>query len=100
MRLTEAEVDTIRKAADDRFGPDARVYLFGSRTDDAVRGGDIDLYIELDRPLPDRILTAARFHADLMFALGEQKIDVVVRDSTVPLQDIHRAARENGIALT
>lgn len=43
---TEA-IEIIRSAERQVSGADARVYLFGSRTDDAGRGGDIDLYIEL-----------------------------------------------------
>ena len=52
MRLTPSESQTIAGLARESFGPQTRVFLFGSRTDDAARGGDIDLYIEttLDTP--------------------------------------------------
>ena len=52
MRLTSSEAQTIAGLARERFGSQTRVFLFGSRTDDAARGGDIDLYIEttLDTP--------------------------------------------------
>jgi predicted nucleotidyltransferase len=46
MRLTEAEIDVIRGAVRARFGADSAIWLFGSRLDNAVRGGDIDLYVE------------------------------------------------------
>lgn len=46
MRLTQAQVDTIRTLTARELGPDSRIWLFGSRTDDAARGGDIDLYVE------------------------------------------------------
>ena len=100
MRLTEHECAVIREAARRRFGADARVFLFGSRTDDSARGGDIDLYIELDRPLDGRVTTAAAFEADLIWALGDQHVDVVVRDPETPDQPIHQVARRRGIALT
>lgn len=41
MRLDSKTRVEIREAAERFFGAD--VYLFGSRTDDARRGGDIDL---------------------------------------------------------
>ena len=46
MRLTTSQIETIRQAARQNFGAGASVWLFGSRVDDARRGGDVDLYIE------------------------------------------------------
>lgn len=47
MRLSEGVTRKILEAARPSFG-DAPVYLFGSRIDDAARGGDIDLAVETD----------------------------------------------------
>jgi len=44
MRLSNDSMLTIKQAVTLIFGKDAKVYLFGSRTDDAKKGGDIDLY--------------------------------------------------------
>ena len=44
MRLTEAERNSIRTIIF-HLDPEAQIYLFGSRTDDKKRGGDIDLLI-------------------------------------------------------
>jgi hypothetical protein len=46
MRLTNTQIDIIRKATSQNFGEDALVWPFGSRLDDTKRGGDVDLYFE------------------------------------------------------
>jgi predicted nucleotidyltransferase len=46
MRLNDQQRSIIRTAVTENFGAGANVWLFGSRVDDAARGGDIDLYIE------------------------------------------------------
>jgi predicted nucleotidyltransferase len=46
MRLSAAEVAYIKATIVECFGARSRVLLFGSRADDAKRGGDIDLYVE------------------------------------------------------
>ena len=58
----------------------ARVLLFGSHTDDARRGGDIDLLLEpptpVDAPLAADLST--RLAARLYRLIGERRIDIVV----------------------
>ena len=45
MRLTPWERSTIRDTVRTVAGSGARVRLFGSRTDDSARSGDIDLLV-------------------------------------------------------
>ena len=45
MRLSRKEIETILKVANEIYGKGVKVYLFGSRTDDNKRGGDIDLLL-------------------------------------------------------
>lgn len=45
MRLTPEEQTRIKAIVAEVFGADARLMLFGSRVDDAKRGGDVDLYV-------------------------------------------------------
>ena len=101
MRLTPEEIATIRHAARIHFGQDAKVWLFGSRVDDAKRGGDIDLYVETDLHHPtDLLKREINLKLELDERLGEQKIDIVVRPRTSELAlPIHRVARETGIEL-
>ena len=77
MRLTPHEVEAIKAAAREVFGPTAVVRVFGSRADDAKRGGDLDLYLEVDSggwslrrrepvPRPDRGAPLTSCHVDLV----------------------------------
>ena len=44
MRLSKAEIQAIRDVIH-QYDPDAQIRLFGSRLNDELRGGDIDLMI-------------------------------------------------------
>lgn len=50
MRLTPAQIDTIKSTTTSVLGEGVRVTLFGSRLNDQQRGGDVDLYVEVPRP--------------------------------------------------
>ena len=80
MRITLQDVAAIRRVTAEVAGPDARVMRFGSRTRDDLRGGDIDLLIELLRPTSDKLSVLLRAGAKLQFEIGERKIDVLVID--------------------
>lgn len=99
MRLTPAEINAIRQTAREHFGRDVRVWLFGSRIDDMLKGGDIDLLVETTHPLADRLMRAARMNAALQLTIGEQKIDIIAVDPSVISQRIHMNARKQGIQL-
>ena len=76
MRLTNQYIDLIRKTAARYFGDNAHVYLFGSRVQDNLKGGDIDLLVSTDEykmTFNNKVL----FLVDLKKQLGDQKIDVV-----------------------
>ena len=60
MRLTLNYRDIIVTTAKQMLGDDAMVWLFGSRTDDTQKGGDIDLYIETNTLLENRTASANR----------------------------------------
>jgi predicted nucleotidyltransferase len=83
MRVSDRERSAIREAVARHFGADARVLLFGSRTDDDRRGGDIDLYVETDLAPAEANRAKLLTIADVQLAIGEQKIDLVVS----PLMD-------------
>ncbi|MDM7322287.1 MAG: nucleotidyltransferase domain-containing protein [Gammaproteobacteria bacterium] len=101
MRLTAEQAAIIRHSARASFGPLTRVWLFGSRVDDAQRGGDIDLLIQPPPPWPgdaDILRRKIDFLVQLERQLGERKIDVIIEhpEDTRP---IVRIAHETGIEL-
>ena len=99
MRLTAHAREVIRNTTREVFGADAQVKLFGSRVDDAQRGGDIDLLIELPRHQPDAHKKSLTLAARLQMRLGDQRIDVVVLDPETPVQPIHREAVATGVPI-
>ena len=46
MRPSPEHIAQIRQNAAESFGPEARVWLFGSWVDDSKRAGDIDLLVQ------------------------------------------------------
>lgn len=78
MRLKQRDIDAIRWAAAETFGPAAAVRLYGSRVRDDLRGGDIDLLIDVE-PGQDGWRDADRFRDRLFQRIDEQKVDVVFR---------------------
>jgi len=96
MRLSYNEISTIVSNVHKFFGYNSKVYLFGSRTDDNKKGGDIDLYIE-----PENINNESQLINYLLVELennlGEQKIDIVLKKDDKRLIEIE--AKEKGIEL-
>ena len=100
VRLSQHERQAISTAIHKHFGENALLLLFGSRTQDHKKGGDIDLFVEAKNKTPAQINTA-KIDAlwDIENAIGEQKIDLVV--STGEGQDlpIYQIAKQTGIPL-
>jgi predicted nucleotidyltransferase len=99
MRLNNEQVQTIKQAAQQVLGDGVRVILFGSRANDDLRGGDIDLLFETPRQLDDRVATTGRLYASLIRGLGDRKIDIVLKDASTPEASVMRVARETGVEL-
>lgn len=99
MRLDPQERHLIRAAVAKRFGPSARVWLFGSRTDDNARGGDIDLLIDCDEPIAEDLRAALILETELQEALGDQKIDILIAHPGGSETPLHRIARSTGLLL-
>lgn len=80
MRLTSTEQRNIAEAARALLPADSRVSLFGSRVDDSLRGGDIDLLVEPGVVLDaeQQITLRTRLAARLYMLIGERRIDIVL----------------------
>ncbi len=77
MRLTEKQIDIIKRIAKKHFGNSARVFLFGSRVDDSRKGGDIDLFIKSNETALLTFNNKIQFLVDIKLHIGDRKIDVV-----------------------
>ena len=75
----------------------ASALLFGSRTQNGLRGGDIDLLVELAQPDPDRWALEVRLGARIERQLGLQKIDILMADPATPDSPVLEAARLDGV---
>jgi len=99
MRLRKNQQQTIRETVREIFGPDASVYVFGSRVEDSARGGDIDLLVRLEKPQVETERKIIRLVARLQIRLGDQPIDVLLQDPESTLSPIHLEAQRTGIRL-
>jgi len=85
MRLTQKQIKAITTTFKEIF-KEGEIYLFGSRVDDSLKGGDIDLYIDT-KDLDDIFDKKIDFLVSLKRKIGEQKIDVVIsRDKNRPIE--------------
>ncbi|MEY3201031.1 MAG: hypothetical protein RIR70_581 [Pseudomonadota bacterium] len=94
MRLRPEQLESITRLVKHWLGEDAVIWLFGSRLDDARRGGDIDLYIEI---ADHELMRAMRCKVELQDAL-DLPVDLIVRkpDDASPIANI---AKSTGIRL-
>jgi predicted nucleotidyltransferase len=99
MRLTTDQVQAIRHTAQRVLGVGARVSVFGSRALDSSKGGDIDLFFETDAALGNRAKVLCQLHGALTLALGERKIDVILKDANTPSAPIFDIAKRTGVPL-
>lgn len=98
MRLTNTQIQIIKSETKLIFGKTAHVYLFGSRVDDDKKGGDIDLLILTDDNTLSQRDKINYLHVNLILALGDQKIDILI-NSPYTNSSIIATALQTGILL-
>jgi predicted nucleotidyltransferase len=99
MRLSKFEIESIKSMASRHFGADAQVFLFGSRTSNQKRGGDIDLLIR--NPDGEHLSSRKKidFLTDLILLIGEQRIDVVLENKYAKKTLFLKSIFQTGIQL-
>lgn len=94
MRLNSFYKETIKSAFYNVFSTGS-IFLFGSRIDDNQKGGDIDLYLQIDeKPTFEK---KVQFLAMLKRKLGEQKIDIVFNEDSS--RDIEKEIKKWAVKL-
>jgi predicted nucleotidyltransferase len=95
MRLDQKKADFLKNTIR-RMAPEAQVMLFGSRTDDCKKGGDIDILILSERRFS--FSEVIKIKAAFWKVFGEQKLDIASFTflEETPFKDI---ALENAIEL-
>jgi len=96
MRITDSRRETIIQEVASILGSGASVWSFGSRASDTARGGNIDLYVEVIRPVPPRL------KARLVVRLEQQlanHVDLIIREPGSADAPIFRIARQTGVRL-
>jgi len=94
MRLSSDQTQIIKEAVARLVGPASWIWLFGSRVGDALRGGDIDLLVETDDVMPNRIRLLCMIEGALVMALGgDRKLDILLKDARTFNAQIFNAPR-------
>ncbi len=99
MRLTQPQAAEISRLATALAGAGARVRLFGSRVDDAARGGDVDLLLELPDPVENPALMAAKLSAGISRIFAGRHVDVLIMAPNLMRLPIHDVALRDGVLL-
>ena len=96
VRLTDRQIELIRQLATDIAGDQAQVRVFGSRLDDAARGGDLDIMLELPESVDNPALLAAQMSARVSRVMHGRKVDVLLSAPNLMRQPIHDVAFKEG----
>ena len=99
MRLTPAQIDTIQNTVHAVLGEGAQVTLFGSRVDDSLKGGDVDLMVEVQQGIEDPAVVSARIASRISRVMHGRKVDVLLKAPNLLEQPIHRIASQEGVRL-
>ena len=95
MRLETAQVQAIREEIR-QADLAAEVYLYGSRANDAAKGGDIDLLVVSDTLSFRDVL---RLRTRILDRIGWQQLDLLVRRRDQADEPLAALALETGIRL-
>ena len=100
MRLSQGEVEGITRAFSGFAMKGCSLYLYGSRTDDSLKGGDVDLHFEV----PQHKLSDAKdqyldFLVEMKRNIGDQKIDLLISSPEINDDDFLNQIRQKQILI-
>ena len=98
MRLKPDEIEAIKAATMEAFGPNAVVRLFGSRVYDDLQGGDLDLHVEVE-PRADAESRLSDLRTLLWRRLDYEKIDLLMSQRGGIPRGFERLAYRDGVIL-
>ena len=98
MRLENTEIEAIKQTFLNVF-KQGNIFLFGSRVDDSLKGGDIDLYVVPAKTLEKSEILDKKvdFLVKVKNLIGDQKIDLIISRNKNRL--IEQEAMHTGIKL-
>ena len=97
MRLNAEQVKAIKAVFCIELGEDTKVWLFGSRVNDAARGGDIDLYVETATSCSlEKKLCLIR---KIQQVAGFRKVDLLIKTPVSEHKAIFDTAKSEGVLL-
>ena len=99
MRISNEHRDALRQHFRAALGDSCEVLVFGSRLNDAARGGDVDLLVRSYEPLQRKEWLASMLAVQAERLLGGRQVDVLLVDPQTPLQAVHKVALDTGVAL-
>jgi hypothetical protein len=100
MRLSEYEKEVIVSCTKDKFGEHNLAILFGSRTNDCKKGGDIDLLVKpgIQASQEEMLKIKILLLIEIQQKLGEQKIDLLIQQPN-DNRSIVKTAEKTGIEI-
>jgi predicted nucleotidyltransferase len=99
MRITKQQQILIKQVVNDLITGNPKITLFGSRVDDSLKGGDIDLMITLKDKTNHPAELSAKIAAKLTRLFQGRKVDILLSAPNLQEQSIHGSVREKGIVL-
>ena len=95
MRLTPVQIDTIKNILS-RYDPQGQVILFGSRTQDQLKGGDIDLFIQTSQPISLKQQMQANWQLEVAL---DTRVDLLLCNPGESEEPIHTIAKRQGVRI-
>ncbi len=92
MRISKVSASKATAIIANRYGENAKVWLFGSRARDDERVGDVDIFVESD----STDIMMAMYCKVALADLFDMKVDLIVGDGEKP---IHRIAKSTGVRI-